>query len=263
MGCFLKNLHAASIVGKIGPLMKLDGENPVRSENYAWLKDTIEAHLPLGVLFLDPLSRLYGLTENRNEHATAFITALESLTIGYGMNIMTSHHANKVSADQAKAKQGMSRGASGFIDGCRLALGLIEITDDDVTNYGIEGREQYFKLDTLKVNGAAKLQAPVFFKKDQDTGFPECVALKKDRIATVAAVFLEAFTAHGQPEAERNLTRGKPAELFDRVKAGMHKITISKDMKPILSYLTERGLLIETVATGRGDPSKIYRLSEK
>ncbi|MBI5593297.1 MAG: AAA family ATPase [Deltaproteobacteria bacterium] len=146
-GIFPENLHVASIAGKIGPLMKLDGENPVRSEYYTWLKDTIEAHKPLDVLFLDPLSRLYGLTENRNEHATAFITALESLTIGYGMNIMTSHHANKVSADQAKAKQGMARGASGFIDGCRLALGLTEISDDDATNYGIEGREQYFKLD--------------------------------------------------------------------------------------------------------------------
>ncbi len=260
-GDFPTNLHAVSMSGKIGSLMQMDGENPMRSEWYDWLRETIEAHMPLDILFLDPLSRLYGLSENRNEHATAFIQAMESLSIEFGINIIVSHHANKDSSSQVKAKQSMSRGASGFIDGVRFAMALSEITADESHNYGLENPEHYFKLDIVKSNGSAKLESSLFFKKDAETGVPTYQPISMVRIENLAMGFLTAFREHGNPASERDLKKGLPPELFAKIKGNLTQINVSKDIKPILSYLVEHNFLLENRQSGRGWRSLIYSLN--
>jgi AAA domain len=208
-GDFPVNLHAVSMAGKIGSLMQMDGENPVKSEWVGWLKETISAHMPLDVLFLDPLSRLYGLTENKNEHATFFIKAMESLSIEFGINILISHHANKDSSSQPKAKQGMSRGASGFIDGVRFAMALTEVSIDEAHNYGLENPEHFFKLDVVKSNGSAKLGSSLFFMKNPDTGIPEFFDLtSKNRRQAMSEAFYDSFVEHKQAEKRRDLLKG-------------------------------------------------------
>jgi len=260
-GDFPINLHAVSMAGKIGSLMKMDGENPMRSEWFTWLKETIEAHMPLDVLFLDPLSRLFGMSENRNEHATAFIQSMESLSIEFGINVVVSHHANKDAANQTKAKQGMSRGASGFIDGVRFAMALSEITADESHNYGLENPEHFFKLDVVKSNGSAKLSASLFFKKDEETGLPEYVPISMVRVENLALGFLSAFREYGMPASARDLKKGLPAELFSKIKGNLSQLNISRDIKPILAYLVEHNFLLENKPPGRGWRSLIYTLN--
>lgn len=257
-GFFHENLHAASVVGKIGTLMKLDGANPIRSEWFEWLRATIKAHMPLDALMLDPISRIYGLNENDNSHATSFVKALESLSIEFDINIAASHHANKMSVGQSKVNQGMIRGASGFVDGARHAIGLIDVSADDIAKYSIEDPQQYFKMDTAKANNSAKMTAPVFFKKNQDTGIPEYVNLHTDKIAGMAEGFYQAFVEYGQIVTEKKLLRGEPKELFDLVKGNVNRITISKDIKPILSHLAESGALIQTAVEKNGKVSRTY-----
>ncbi len=260
-GDFPINLHAVSMAGKIGSLMKLDGENPMKSEWFDWLKETIAAHMPLDVLFLDPLSRLFGMSENRNEHATAFIQSMESLSIEFGINVVVSHHANKDSSNQTKAKQGMSRGASGFIDGVRFAMALSEITADESHNYGLENPEHFFKLDVVKSNGSAKLSASLFFKKDEETGLPEYVPISMVRIENLAMGFLTAFKEYGNPVTARDLKKGLPVELFQKIKGNLLQVTVSKDIQPIISYLVEHHFLNENRPAGRGRRSLVYSLN--
>jgi len=260
-GVFPPNLHAVSMSGKIGSLMKLDGENPVKSEWFEWLRQTIFAHLPLDVLLLDPLSRLYGLSENKNEDAVAFISALESLSIEYGINIIISHHSNKDSANQTKAKQSMSRGASGFVDSVRFAMGLSEVSSDEANNFGLENPENYFKLDVLKSNGSSKPESSLFFRKNPDTGLPEYTPISMVRIEALAMKFLTAFTEYNNPVSERDLRKGLPAELFEKIKGNLSQLNISKDMKPILVFLVEHNFLSENRPAGRGRKSMVYSLN--
>jgi replicative DNA helicase len=260
-GDFPTNLHAVSMSGKIQALMEMNGENPVRSKWYDWLRETIEAHMPLDILFLDPLSRLYGLSENRNEHATAFIQSMEALSIKYGINIVVSHHANKDSSNQVKAKQGMARGASGFIDGVRFGMALSEVTADEANNYGLENPEHYFKLDIVKSNGSAKLESSLFFKKNPDTGLPEYTPISMVRIEALALGFLSAFREYGSSASARDLKKGLPPELFAKIKGNLTQINVSKDIKPILSYLIEHNFLLENRQSGRGWRSLIYTLN--
>lgn len=258
-GHFHENLHAASVVGKVGFLMKKDGMNPARSEWYEWLRKTVDAHMPLDILFLDPLIRLYGLDENSNSDAGAFITTLESLSQEFdGLNVKMSHHVNKNAALKTRASQGDSRGAAAFVDCVRHLTVLTDVSDDDIKTYSIEDPQQFFKLDVPKSNNSAKLTAPVFFKKDQYTGIPEYINLSADKIAGMADGFYRAFSEYGQTVSEKKLLRGEPKELFDSVKGNILKITISKDMGPILSYLLEKGMLTQSTIDKNGKPSRTY-----
>lgn len=258
-GHYHENLHAASVVGKVGYLMKKDGMNPVRSEWFEWLRGTIKAHMPLDVLFLDPLIRLYGMDENSNSDAGAFISTLESLSQEFdGLNIKMSHHTNKVSSGRTRATQGDSRGAGAFVDCVRQLIVLSEVSQDDINTYNIEDWQQFFKLEVPKTNNSARLGSPIFFKKDQDTGIPEYINLTTDKIEGMADGFYRAFAEYGQPVTEKNLLRGDPKELFELVKGNILKITISKDMRPILSHLVEKGSLIQTITEKNGKISKTY-----
>ena len=60
-GQFPDLLHACSVYGEVGPLMRLDGNIPTRADGFKWLEETIQGHPGLELLILDPKSRFYGL----------------------------------------------------------------------------------------------------------------------------------------------------------------------------------------------------------
>ncbi len=64
-----ENLCILSLMGKAGPLMRLNDGNPERTEFFRHLDLTLKKEPvdPVDVLVLDTLSRFYGLTENSNE----------------------------------------------------------------------------------------------------------------------------------------------------------------------------------------------------
>ncbi|MBI5591678.1 MAG: hypothetical protein HY881_14485 [Deltaproteobacteria bacterium] len=82
--------------------------------------------------------------------------------------------------------------------------------------------------------------------------------MNKDNIANMAAVFLQAFIAHGKSETERAFLRGEPTELFSQIRVSIPTLNIRKFIKPVLAYLTERGLLIEVLKERKDGKSKIY-----
>lgn len=260
-GNFPVNLHAVSMAGKIGALMKMSEDNPAKSDWFQWLNGTIENHMPLDILMLDPLSRLYGLKENSNEHATEFVRVLEELSIKFNINIMVSHHINKASAEQQKARQNIVRGASGFVDGVRHAVGLTDLSGDDATTYQIDDPDDYFKMTVLKANGSAKPSMPIFFRKNQENGLPEYVPVSNSRIESLSMAFLNAFSTFGQPARERDLKKGKPDELFQGLSGNLQKITISKDIPGILSFLEDNRYVYKTKISGKGKASFLYSVN--
>ena len=263
-GKFSDGLHVASVVGQVGAFMEFGANgNPQVSKWRNWLLKTIQAHPGLDVLVIDPLSKFYGLSENSNENANAFIAMLQTLCveIGTGLNICYVHHANKASMTEAGISKATSRGASAFRDGVRFEMTLKDIDQADAKRYSIDGNTRsYFKMDITKTNFAGEISDPIFFKKNPETGVPEFVDLKKDRLVEVSESFYDGFFLHNTPEKRRDLLRGKPVDLFDTIKTDNQDFKI-KDMPTVLEYLLKEGAIEEEFSEYRNQAYTMIKVS--
>ena len=170
-GQFPEKLHAVSVFGQVGPLMRLNGNVPEPADAYRWLEETIKLHPGLEVLILDPKSRFYGLDENNQDHATQWIACLESLVHRYNITILFTHHTAKNAA--GKIDQNMSRGASAIVDGCRWQAGLIRMDTKEATTMGIEDPRNWVIFDAPKMNYAPDMPSALYFHRNSQTGVLE------------------------------------------------------------------------------------------
>ncbi|MBF0507832.1 MAG: AAA family ATPase [Deltaproteobacteria bacterium] len=159
---FPDNFHVKSVVGQCGPLMKLEGGNPRRTEWYHRLKLTIEAFRDLDVLVIDPKSRWYGLDENSNDHNTQWVQALEELTQLYKLTTLFTHHVPKAKAGSNST--GMFRGGSALEDGIRWAVGLHKMEKSEADEYGIIYKN-YVVLDLVKTNYSPEQESRMILKR--------------------------------------------------------------------------------------------------
>ncbi|MGM0601377.1 MAG: AAA family ATPase [Candidatus Muiribacteriota bacterium] len=164
-GQFPDQLHTASVYGEVGPLMKLDGNTPVRGDGFYWLEETIKLHKGLELLVLDPKSRFYGLDENSADHATQWIQCLEYLAKEYNLTILFTHHSNKNLA--GSVSQNMSRGSSALVDGCRFQAGLAQMSYEQAEKMGVNPRDYIF-FDVPKSNYSAGAPRNTFFKRGEN-----------------------------------------------------------------------------------------------
>jgi replicative DNA helicase len=240
------NLAVYSIAGKIGPLLMLDGKgNPCTSEYYAWLQKSIESLQGLEVLVLDPMSRLYGLNENDNAHGTAWVQALERLALDYKLSIIFAHHEPK-SASQGRSLRdsSMGRGASSIRDGCRGAISMREMSENDGDKLDVNPRE-YIELDVTKANYTAKLPSSIYFKRGEG-GLLETVDLSHDRIKGLAEALVYELSKISDPVSKRDLLkklgRGKDISSELKKSAGLNH---SRDMGNVINYALREGLIYE------------------
>lgn len=146
-----ENLHVHSITGKIGSIMKIENGNPIKTDYWHWLNDTVRMHKGLDMLIIEPKSRIYGLDENNNDHATQWVQALEHIRELNNLKaIIFAHHTGKING--AKISQGMARGASGLIDACRWQGGLVRMDEETAQKYGIKKPRDYILFNAPKNN---------------------------------------------------------------------------------------------------------------
>ena len=205
-GDFPDGLCVASTAGQLPPLMHLVEGNPQRSPAYDWLKTTIENHMPLDVLILDPKSRFYGLDENNNDHATQWIACLEALTIEHNLTVLFSHHVSKQRADTMG--QAASRGASAIVDGARWMAGMTKLSDESAKRYDISGPRDYIEFDITKNNYAAQLPAKFIFRRTEN-GLLEYAALEAERRNTIKKELYGAIRASDKKFSRRDLIKNE------------------------------------------------------
>lgn len=252
-GQFPEKLHAASVYGELGPLMRLDGSVPVLADTYYWLEETIKGHPGLDLLIIDPKSRFYGLDENNSEHATQWIQALEGLAKRHGLTILFSHHTSKDSA--GKISQNMSRGSSAIVDGCRWQGGLVRMDDDMAAKFGIERARDYVLFDAPKSNYAADLPGVICFHRGEG-GVLEYCEPGKDRAQNMAASLLEKISLDTRQYTRLELTKeaaGK--EIAKEMKEEFPGFRRSADMKWIIERLIDEGKLHE-IEAGDSKPGR-------
>lgn len=171
-GQFPDLMHAASVYGEVGPLMRLEGASPVLADTWYWLDETIAKHKGLELLILDPKSRFYGLDENNSEHATQWVQCLEQLSKKHDITILFSHHTSKDTA--GTISQNMSRGSSAIVDGCRWQGGLVRMDDATASRWGIDNARDYILFDAPKSNYAADLPKAMVFRRTESGVLEYC-----------------------------------------------------------------------------------------
>jgi hypothetical protein len=208
---FPDNLHIASTVGHLGPLMRLENNNPVKGPAFFWLRETIQNHDGLDLLILDPKSRFYGLDENNNDHGTQWISALESLAQEFNITILFTHHISKASKT---LDQNMSRGASAIVDGCRWVAGMTALSEAAADRYGIEDPRGYVVFDVTKTNYAAGLQSKIVFKRTEN-GTLEYAALESERMTMLLSILYDAIEKDPLKYSKRDFAKNPKGVVDD------------------------------------------------
>lgn len=250
-GVFPVGLCVASIAGRLPPIMCLVDGNPQRSPSYDWLRATIQNHMPLDVLILDPKSRFYGLDENNNDHATQWIACLEALAVEYDLTVLFSHHASKQRADTMG--QSASRGASAIVDGCRWVAGITKLAEESARRYGIPDPRNYIEFDITKSNYAAQLPSRFIFRRTEN-GLLEYAALEAERRQAVKKLFYWAVRSHNNTFSRRDLIKNVngAAEILSDIEEEYPSFKRTKEIDSLVNELTHDGLMEEVVLKTEG-----------
>ena len=209
-----QNLLIYSGMGHVKPFMRVDGSNPVFTEWAGWLDRSI-GNTGAQCVILDTRSRLYGLDENNNDHASQWLSMLESMVNKHGCNFTTIHHVGKGSKGH---DQNNARGASAFVDNCRFVLSLSPMDDGTAKYYGLKDEQwKYFSMTASKSNYAEGF-APRWFKKLRE-GVPCAVDLNELRNENVSSGLLEFFRNLDGYYSKRDIIRCEScADMRDAIK---------------------------------------------
>lgn len=242
-GQFPEILHAASVYGEVGPLMRLEGSSPVLADTWYWLDETLANHEGIDLLIIDPKSRFYGLDENNSEHATQWVQSLEVLSKKYGVTILFSHHTSKDTA--GTISQNMSRGSSAIVDGCRWQGGLVRMDDAMAGRLGIDKARDYILFDAPKSNYAADLPKAICFKRSESGVLEYCEPGAEIR-QEMADALLEMLTNDTTRYSKRDLVKqpvglGVARDMKDKFPGFKRRV----DMARIVEKLVSDGQLFE------------------
>jgi RecA-family ATPase len=142
----IDNFIALSVMGKISPLMQLDGKrNPVIAHGYEWLCKTLINNPDVDVLIIDPKSKFFGLDENNNTDCAAWINCLESLVARFKITILFAHHESKARA--GNMDQHSSRGGSAITDGCRWVSNIKTMDDNMAKRLQVDNPRDFVVMD--------------------------------------------------------------------------------------------------------------------
>lgn len=238
------NLHVSSVRGKCGPLLQLDGKgNPAPSEWARWLDDTIAAHPGIEVLGLDPLRMFFGLEENRNEHAHAFVGLLEKVSEEHRILPIFAHHVSKQGRDVETAKVD-GRGAGAFSDDCRWVAAMKTVTPDQAERLELDGpHHKFVEFVVRKNNYAARLPAPLFFKRDEH-GALQHANVTGQRMQRHAEYLAALLARDGAELTRRQLCKEPAGEGIRRAMESEFKGAWRRnDLPHVLDYGLEHGHL--------------------
>ncbi|MDD3813117.1 MAG: AAA family ATPase [Desulfocapsaceae bacterium] len=249
-GKFPEMLHAASVYGEVGPLMRLEGSNPTLADAWYWLDKTLSNYDNLDLLIIDPKSRFYGLDENNNDHATQWIQSLEILAKKHDITILFSSHTGKQSSGEIN--QNMIRGGSAIVDGCRWQAGMIRMDQATADRLGIENARDYVMFDAPKSNYSPDLPSVMYFKRSESGVLEYCEPGNEIR-EEMADALLEILTKDTIRYSKRDLEKEKVGvEVARNMKEIFPGFRRNDDMGRTIDQLIKDGKLFEEKVKTKG-----------
>lgn len=258
-----QNLAIYPGIGKIEPLLMLDGKgNPTTTKFYNWLQQGIE-NLKINVLILDPLSRFFGLNENDIAHGTAWIQCLEKLSRKYDLTILFAHHEPKSASQNKNLRESTGRGASSIRDGIRWSLSLREMRSEDAERFDVNARD-YIELDISKTNFTTTLPNSLFLKRNTG-GILEPVYLRQDRLQKFSEVLFQEISQLTEDttvsRSDLVLQKESSREIVKSLKA-LSGFKHKENMSQVIDYALKNGLLYEKEIFTRGRPKMILKVRQ-
>jgi hypothetical protein len=127
------------------------------------LRDAITRRKP-DIVSLDPFIKTHALEENDSGDMDFVCDLLAKFAIEFNVAIDSPHHVHKGAMTPGDADAG--RGSSGIRDAGRLVYTLTHMSEDEARMFGIsvEDRCSYVRLDSAKVNIAARGGKPTWFR---------------------------------------------------------------------------------------------------
>jgi hypothetical protein len=248
------NLIPISIMGRLDPLMKLDGAgNPTRTSAFDWITRFLESIPDLDILILDPKSKFYGLVENDNGHNAAWINCLESLVEKFKINVHFCHHESKARA--GSLDQASSRGGGALTDGCRWVANLKSMDDKTAGRFKLPDPHNYLIMDVTKSNYTPKLPGPIYFRRGAG-GALAYADLATERAKSFSNKLFDLLVqeeAVGHQHSRRDLlygdTEGVKA-IITGLKDGAEGFNRVRDISLAVDYLLGNGWLQEKQVQG-------------
>jgi hypothetical protein len=134
-----KNLDILPVFSSMTLLSTLQDGSIVQTPEFSEL---IEYTKGARLIILDPLADLFDLDENGNREGRAIVQALRQLSLQTGAGVLGVHHQNKASMLSGEKNHQSGRGSSKFGAGCRWAVVLQPLSEDEAEKSGIEGQER-------------------------------------------------------------------------------------------------------------------------
>lgn len=143
---------------------------PVRHENIIAGLKAIAKDEGVGCVILDPLIGIHFCDENNPSDMSGLLEVLEEVAEETNVAILILQHATKATNQKQEDRVGnmdIFRGSSGIVYACRAAFTLMDATETDVTDYGMQDGERHLwvRMDDAKTNITLKDAKPVWFKK--------------------------------------------------------------------------------------------------
>lgn len=273
------NLTLAPLVGQEKILIAFDqNRNPATTKNFDWLSLSIEQMPQVDVLVIDPLSKFYGLNENDNAHAAAWIAALETLAVKHDMAILFIHHESKDQNRRGELRNSAGRGAGAFRDNVRGALSMAKMDSDKAKSHNYpEDWQKLVEVLPTKANYVEEAGQSAWFKRGPGGVLmpTDIVKAQNDNFSALLfdllkqAVQGQLLNKHGEPAfcnrdglTLRGLTRGRGSEAEEAIREEMKDAglkNLKNDINRLLLRLeTENKITIDrSPEGGRSNKQKI------
>jgi len=236
-----KNFRAVPMVGMDRVLIGRDAAgNPTRTATYEWLSESLAGMGRVDLVVIDPMSRFYGLDENDNPSATAWIACLEALAKTHGASVLFSHHSSKAVVKDGNITRDTGRGASAIHDGVRMMISMGS-ADGDTLGLPDEGGQGFIEIAHVKGNYSRLWGKFHYLAKGESLTLTPIDPQEGIRGRQVEEL-LELLPAEGL--SERAILKDKAGKpVRDGLKEAFPKLAIRKELALILTAGAENGKL--------------------
>lgn len=152
-------------------LVTAPGRQPVIQDQMVDQLISIASDTEVGLVVFDPLVDVHEVDETDNPQMNAVMKVMKRIARSANVCSLILHHTTKSGNTRQEDRVGnmdISRGASGIIYKSRIAFTLLNATQQDAEDYGMQDAERniWVRLDDAKMNLALANSTPCWFRKE-------------------------------------------------------------------------------------------------
>lgn len=242
------NLELVSLVGTDRVLIALgENNNPRTTSVYRRLDESIKMIGGVDLLFIDTMSRFFGLSENDNAHGAAWVSCLEELNANNpGMTSIFLHHEAKNQVKDGNVTTSGGRGASSIRDNARWALSLAAMDEGTAKRMDVVA-SQHVACFMTKSNHSEGWQNIEYFRRGPG-GTLSPAFLPSDRLNAQVDLFVELLGKQKDPVTKRDLDRGYNGgkKIDEALKKVWPNFRRYQDMPAIITTALAAGRIVST-----------------